>query len=130
VTRTSYVDASAIVKLVIDEAETREMVRWYVESDRVVTSVIGVVETRRAVTRRPHDADHLAHVLDRLEVLAVSPDIAERAGSVLSATIRTLDAIHLATALTAEPGIDSFVTYDDRLAAAARVLGLPVVSPA
>jgi predicted nucleic acid-binding protein len=129
VTRTSYVDASGLVKLVIDEAETREMVRWYVESDRVLTSVIGVIETRRAAARRPHDAGHLAHVLDRVEVLAVAPDIAERAGSILPATLRTLDAIHLATALTAEPGVDAFVTYDDRLAAAARDLGLPVVSP-
>jgi predicted nucleic acid-binding protein len=129
VTRTSYVDASGLVKLVIDEAETREMVRWYVESDRVLTSVIGVIETRRAAARRPHDAGHLAHVLDRVEVLAVAPDIAERAGSILPAMLRTLDAIHLATALTAEPGIDAFVTYDDRLAAAARDLGLPVVSP-
>jgi predicted nucleic acid-binding protein len=129
VTRTSYVDASGLVKLVIDEAETREMVRWYVESDRVLTSVIGVIETRRAAARRPHDAGHLAHVLDRVEVLAVAPDSAERAGSILPATLRTLDAIHLATALTAEPGIDAFVTYDDRLAAAARDLGLPVVSP-
>jgi predicted nucleic acid-binding protein len=128
-TRTSYVDASGLVKLVIDEAETREMVRWYVESDRVLTSVIGVIETRRAAARRPPDAGHLAHVLDRVEVLAVAPDIAERAGSILPATLRTLDAIHLATALTAEPGIDAFVTYDDRLAAAARDLGLPVVSP-
>jgi predicted nucleic acid-binding protein len=128
-TRTSYVDASGLVKLVIDEAETREMVRWYVESDRVLTSVIGVIETRRAAARRPHDAGHLAHVLDRVEVLAVAPDIAERAGSILPAMLRTLDAIHLATALTAEPGIDAFVTYDDRLAAAARDLGLPVVSP-
>jgi predicted nucleic acid-binding protein len=129
VTRTSYVDASGLVKLVIDEAETREMVRWYFESDRVLTSVIGVIETRRAAARRPHDAGHLAHVLDRVEVLAVAPDIAERAGSILPAMLRTLDAIHLATALTAEPGIDAFVTYDDRLAAAARDLGLPVVSP-
>jgi predicted nucleic acid-binding protein len=129
VTRTSYVDASGLVKLVIDEAETREMVRWYVESDRVLTSVIGVIETRRAAAGRPHDSGHLAHVLDRVEVLAVAPDIAERAGSILPAMLRTLDAIHLATALTAEPGIDAFVTYDDRLAAAARDLGLPVVSP-
>lgn len=129
-TRTSYVDASALVKLVIDEPETREMVRWYVESDRVVTSVIGVIETRRAAARRPHDSSHLAHVLDRLEVLAVAADIAERAGSIMPVTLRTLDAIHLATALTAEPGIDAFVTYDDRLAAAARDLGLPVVTPA
>ena len=92
-------------------------------------SVIGVIETRRAVARRPHDAGHQAHVLDRLEVLAVAPDIAERAGIILPATLRTLDAIHLATALAAVPGIDAFVTYDDRLAAAARDLGLPVVSP-
>jgi predicted nucleic acid-binding protein len=95
----------------------------------VLTNVIGVIETRRAAAPRPHDAGHLAHVLDRVEVLAVAPDIAERAGSILPATLRTLDAIHLATALTAEPGIDAFVTYDDRLAAAARDLGLPVVSP-
>ena len=129
-TRVSYVDASAIVKLVIDEAESREMVRSYIESDRVVTSVVGVIETRRAVARRPHDAGHLAHVLDRLEVVALVADIAVRAERIQPATIRTLDAIHLATALTAAPGIHSFVTYDDRLAVAARALGLPVVSPA
>ncbi|GAC1677836.1 MAG: hypothetical protein NVS9B8_18660 [Candidatus Limnocylindrales bacterium] len=106
------------------------MERWYLESERVVTSRIGIVETRRAVSRRPHDAGHLDHVLDRIEVVALDPPIADRAAAIQPATIRTLDAIHLATAIAAMPDLDAFVTYDDRLADAARALGLPVVSPA
>jgi predicted nucleic acid-binding protein len=46
------------------------------------------------------------------------------------AALRTLDAIHLATAMALAPGLDAFVTYDDRLAEAARALGLPVIRPA
>lgn len=129
-TRTSYVDASALVKLIIAEPESVGMERWYLESERVLTSRIGIVETRRAVSRRPHDAGHLDHVLDRIEVVALDPPIADHAAAIQPATIRTLDAIHLATALAAMPDLDAFVTYDDRLAEAARTLGLPVVSPA
>lgn len=129
-TRTSYVDASALVKLIIAEPESVGMERWYVESERVVTSRVGIVETRRAVSRRPHDAGHLDHVLDRIEVIALDLPIADHAAAVQPATIRTLDAIHLATALAAMPDLDAFVTYDDRQAEAARALGLPVVSPA
>jgi uncharacterized protein len=46
------------------------------------------------------------------------------------ALVRTLDAIHLATAMALVPDLDAFVTYDDRMAEAARALGLPVVRPA
>ena len=129
-TGTSYVDASALVKLVIAEAESVAMVRWYVESERVLTSRIGIVEARRAVSRHQHDAAHLDHVLDRIEVVALDLPIAESAAAIQPPTIRTLDAIHLATALAAMPDLDAFVTYDDRLAEAARALGLPVLSPA
>jgi uncharacterized protein len=129
-TRTSYVDASALVKLIVAEPESGEMERWYLESERVLTSRIGIVETRRAVSRRPHDSAHLDHVLDRIEVIAIDQPIADHAAAIQPATIRTLDAIHLATALAVLPDLDAFVTYDDRLAAAARALGLPVVAPA
>lgn len=128
-TRTSYVDASALVKLVIAEPESVGMERWYIECERVVTSRIAIVETRRAVLRRAHDAAHLEHVLDRIEVIALNPRIADHAATIQPATVRTLDAIHLATALAAMPELDAFVTYDDRLADAARELDLPVVSP-
>ncbi|MEO7229701.1 MAG: type II toxin-antitoxin system VapC family toxin [Candidatus Limnocylindrales bacterium] len=125
----AYLDASAIVRLVIDEPESQGLLRWYHESERVVTSRIGVVETRRAVARRDHDPDHLSAVLDRVEVFELDEEIGRRAGGMTPSSIRTLDAIHIATAL-AIPAIDAFVTYDDRQAAAARSAGLPVVRPA
>ena len=129
-TSIAYIDASAIVKLVLAEPKSLEMERWYVESERVSTSLIGIIETRRAVARRPHDRVHLERVLSGLEVIGINARLGDRASSIGPPDIRTLDAIHLATALSIGSGLTSFVTYDDRLAAAARAVGLPVVSPA
>ncbi len=126
----AYVDASALVKLVLAETESLEMSRWYVESERVLTSRIGVIETRRASARRVHDPVHLERVLSGIEVINLTPRLADRAAMIGPASLRTLDAIHLATALAIGANLTSFVTYDDRLAEAARALGLPVVSPA
>ena len=128
-TAISYLDASAIVKLVIDEPGSSTLLQWYHESERVVTSRIGLVETRRAVARRDHDHDQLEAVLDRIAVFELDEDIGLRAGSIVPASVRSLDAIHIATAL-AIPVLDAFVTYDDRQASAARAAGLPVVRPA
>ncbi|MHB8397556.1 MAG: type II toxin-antitoxin system VapC family toxin [Candidatus Limnocylindrales bacterium] len=129
-TAVSYADASALVKLTVDESGSSAMERWYVETERVLTSVVGIVETRRAASRRPHDVAHLDRVLGSVEVVALATRVAERAAVVRPPGLRTLDAIHLATALELGADLDAFVTYDDRLAAAARALGLPVVSPA
>ncbi|MHB8674390.1 MAG: type II toxin-antitoxin system VapC family toxin [Candidatus Limnocylindrales bacterium] len=128
--RLSYLDASAIVKLVVDEVDSPGMLRWYVESDRIASSRIGLIEVRRATIRRPHDPAHLAHVLATIEVVEVDAQVMDRSSMVAPPELRTLDAIHLATAAELMPEIDAFVTYDLRLAAAARALGLPVVSPA
>lgn len=125
-----YVDASAIVKLVLEEPETPAMARWFVEATYAMTSQVGVVETRRAAARRPHDAEHRELVLRDLEVLEFTPAIAAAAASVQPPSTRILDAIHLASALAIASELDAFVTYDDRLAEAARRLGLPVVRPA
>ena len=127
---TAYVDASALVKLVLDEPNSPAMFRWYVESQRIATSRIGVIETRRAAARGVHDPDRLRVILATVDVLEVLESIVERASSVAPPALRTLDAIHLATALALVPDLDAFVTYDDRLAEAARNLGLPVVRPA
>ena len=126
----AYADASALVKLVVEEPESQELLRWYVEAERVVTSRIGVVETLRAAARRPHDPEHRDHVVEDLEIIELDPSIGRAAGAIQPPALRTLDAIHLATALHLVPQLDAFVTYDDRLAAAARTLGLPVVRPA
>ncbi len=126
----AYVDASAIVKLVLEEPETAALERWFVEAAYAVTSRVGVVETRRAASRRPHDPEHREHVLRDVEVLELTPDVAASAAVIQPLGIRTLDAIHLASALAIAADLDAFVTYDDRMAEAARNLGLPVVRPA
>jgi len=127
---TAYVDASALTKLVLDEADSPAMERWYVESEQVVCSRVGIVETRRAAQRRKHDGARLAQVLQTVDVIELDADLAGQAGSIGPPMLRTLDAIHLASAVRLTPALDAFVTYDDRLAEAARAAGLPVVRPA
>jgi len=129
-TTVAYVDASALVKLVVDEAESPALLRWYVEAERLVTSRVGVVETMRASSRRDHDAARRARVMTDVEVYELDDAIANVAAALHPPLLRTLDAIHLATAMALMPDLDAFVTYDDRLAEAARAIGLPVVRPA
>jgi predicted nucleic acid-binding protein len=126
----TYADASALVKLVVEEPESGAMNRWFVESTRVLTSRIGVVETLRATSRRDHDVAHRDAVVRDVEVIEVDQAITGVAAALEPPALRTLDAIHLASAMTLMPELDAFVTYDDRLAEAARTLGLPVVRPA
>jgi uncharacterized protein len=126
----SYIDASALVKLVVEEPGSAAMLRWYVESETVVTSRIGVIETSRASRRTEHDPERLRRVLDSIAVIECDAAIADRAAAVVPPSVRTLDAIHVATALALGGTLDAFVTYDERLAEAAREAGLPVVAPA
>ena len=126
----TYVDASALVKLVVEEPESRAMHRWFVESTRVMTSRIGLIETLRASARRAHDPAHREQVIRDVEVIELNPAISTVAAALQPAVMRTLDAIHVASALALGPELDAFVTYDDRIAEAARAIGLPVVRPA
>ncbi len=125
----AYLDASALVKLILDEPDSTALHRWHLETERVVTSRIGVIETRRAAQRLPHDAKRLEALIEGLAVVEVDDDVDRRASALGPASLRTLDAIHIATALTLGM-IDAFITYDDRQAAAARLVGLPVIRPA
>jgi predicted nucleic acid-binding protein len=129
-TKLSYVDASALVKLVVEESRSAAMLRWFVESETVVTSRIGIIETSRASRRTAHDPERLRRVLDSMAVIECDAVIADRAAAVVPPSVRTLDAIHVATALALGGTLDAFVTYDERLAQAAREAGLPVVAPA
>lgn len=129
-TRLAYVDASALVKLVVDEPESPSMLHWYAESERLASSRIGIIETHRAANRRAHDPSQVETVLRSVVILEVDDIVARRAARMAPAGLRTLDAIHLATALELGSEMDAFVTYDDRLAEAARTVGLPVVRPA
>ena len=126
----AYVDASAIAKLGLDDADSVAMTRWFVEAERVLSSRIAVIETRRAVARRRPAvvSSSVDRALRSLEIVELDERIARVAAALEPSSLRTLDAIHLATALEIGP-IDAFVTYDDRLAEAARRIGMPVVRP-
>jgi predicted nucleic acid-binding protein len=126
----AYVDASALTKLILDEPGSAAMHRWYVEAERIASSVVGVIETRRAVARHVDTFERLDVLLRSVVKLEVDRAVAGLAATLEPAALRTLDAIHLASAMALTDELDAFVTYDDRLADAARSAGLPVVRPA
>jgi predicted nucleic acid-binding protein len=131
-TRTHYFDTSALVKLVVEESESPALFEWLHAEDRIViTSHLSRTELLRAVRRAsPGHAPAARTLLRACGLVAVSIDICDRAALLDPANIRSLEAIHLATALALGDDLDSFVCYDTRLAEAAHVNGLPTAAPA
>jgi predicted nucleic acid-binding protein len=127
----AYLDASALVKLVVTERETAALRRFLRDHAVRFTNRVAAVEVTRAVRRHP--VAKLAPVVaafDGVSVIDLNPEITDRAGSLEPAALRSLDAIHLATALALGQDLDAFITYDARQADAARSLGLAVEAPA
>ena len=128
--RAVYVDASAMAKLLVDERESDDLRAFLAPVARQVTSIVGRVEVERTVARRaPARLAHVAGLLDDLVIVGLEPDIAAAAATIGPPTLRTLDAIHLASAAALGTDLEAIVTYDRRLAEAARALGIPVASP-
>ncbi len=126
-----YVDSSALVKLLVREAESDALRRYLSSAGPLTSSILATVEVARAVARSaPDSSAAVAAVFETLSVLAFDARIAARAAALSPAGLRALEAIHLATALELADELAAFVSYDDRLSAAARDLGMPVVSPA
>jgi len=95
-----------------------------------VTSLLSLAEVTRAASRRsPDDALRASALLAQIVLLALDRAVMVAAGGLPPPVLRTLDAIHLASALQLGPELRWFITYDARLAAAARAHGLPVISP-
>ena len=126
-----YLDTSALVKLVVAEPETAALRAWWREQGGTpVASDLVRTELMRAVRRAVPEAAVQAHaVLDALVLLQVSSRVLDVAGRLEPATLRSLDAIHLATALELGDELEGVVTYDDRLAEAAVAYGVSVVMP-
>ncbi|HLI39252.1 MAG TPA: type II toxin-antitoxin system VapC family toxin [Streptosporangiaceae bacterium] len=128
-----YLDSSALAKLVMTELESPALSQWLAERPdliRVSSSIIRA-EVPRAVCRR--DATALSEcyqVIRRLRQVRLTEAVLARAGTARPFTMRALDAIHLASALTIRQELTAFVCYDKRLLAAAREAGLPTASPA
>ena len=125
-----YLDASAIVKLVVREQESAALAEYLEPSDLRATSLLSIVEVTRAVTTQGGPlSGQLEEVFDRLAIIAIDRAVIRVAASLAPASLRSLDAIHLASALELGSDLEAFVTYDRRLADAARLQGLQVESP-
>jgi predicted nucleic acid-binding protein len=126
-----YLDSSAFVKLVVVETES-EALRAYLDegTGRFVASALLRTEALRAVRHLGPDALELVRDgLRRVDLIGVDDRILDVAGSLEPSILRTLDAIHLATALFVGDDLDVIVSYDSRMIEAARSLGLKVASP-
>ena len=127
-----YLDSAAVVKLVHAEPESPALRRWLDKRAETgwISSVLTEIESFRALARyAPEAVSRLPAVLDLIDLIDLDQRIRILARAVQPATVRSLDAIHLGTALQSHPGLTSFVTYDKRLLDAARATGLPVDSP-
>lgn len=141
-----YFDTCALLKLVRADAATpalgafidaRPRTRWF-------SSELTRAELVRTVRRINHDhqgrliddgklsaeLDYVDRLWELLDLMAVSTRVLNDAAALEQPFLRTLDAIHLAAAMSLRDSLSAFVTYDKRLAAAAQDAGLPVRSPA
>lgn len=125
-----FLDSSAVTKLVVAEPES-SLLGSRLAGCQLVGSGLLVPEVTRAVRQvhgRRRDA-LLAQVLALIDLVAVDAALLAQAADVTAASLRTLDAVHLASALRLADRLDAFIAYDDRLDAAARAAGLPAEQP-
>ncbi|ASU77913.1 PIN domain-containing protein [Actinopolyspora erythraea] len=128
-----YVDTSAVLKLVRRERETDELLSWLDARHGlpIVSSVLLEVEVSRALHRNaPESLDSVPAVLGRIATYEIDDLVRATAASYQDPNLRSLDAIHLATAAAIFQGrLSAFVAYDKRLLAAADALELPTACP-
>lgn len=126
-----YLDTSAALKLVLPEAETASLERWIAERAGVprVSSRLLRIEMLRSVARTaPQRMSRANAVLSSVALVSID-DVAPAAEVIGEPMLRSLDAIHLATAHELRTELTAFVCYDKRLLDSAHALGLPVESP-
>jgi predicted nucleic acid-binding protein len=125
-----YLDSSAIVKLVVTETESdalRSSLRF--RTGRA-SSALAHVEVRRAVAaRQPSLLDESDAILHGMTFVGIDDDLLRRAAGLPPRILRTLDAIHIASALLLGDELEALITYDRRMAEAAESMGITVVSP-
>ena len=124
-----YLDSSAFVKVMVDEPASRALRAYLAQSKaRRVSSAIVRTEAMRAVRHLEPAAMALVREgLRRIDLVGVDDRILDAAGILEPRIVRALDAIHLATALAIGDDLDAVVTYDERMADAAGLLGLKVM---
>lgn len=128
----AYLDTSAAVKMLIEEDESAVLAAWLDDAAadglRIVSSVLLETELRRMAVREGLPQSTASALLDAVELTEPDRSLFHEAGVLPDPALRSLDALHLATAIRL--GVDEVVTYDLRMAEAARELGLRVSAPA
>ena len=128
--RLTYLDSSAIVKLAVAEPESRALRRHLARRRSLVSSALARTEVARALM--PSGPEAVARgelVLRRIQLLRINDRVLSEAGRMTPAELRSLDAIHLASARQLGLPVRQIVTYDERMANAAKACGWTVSSP-
>lgn len=124
-----YLDSSALVKLVVAERESGHLVGFLTSGASQTSCVLARVEVMR--TARIHGGEAIGRarqVLANVVLIRFGNTLLDLAAEIGPESLRSLDAIHLAAAWRLRPNVQ-VITYDRRMADAARGMGLPVVSP-
>jgi uncharacterized protein len=127
-----YLDSSAIIKLIFEEPETAALVEFLVAWPNRVSSAVAGVEVLRTSSRVGGSAvvGHAREILTGLHLVRADDGVLAAAAAVEPATLRMLDSIHLATAMSFGEELGGMIVYDRRLRRAARSAGLTVWAPA
>ena len=123
-----YVDTSAVAKALIDEVDSDAAVSAldrYGEQGRLFSSSIVITELRRAASRAGVDVATTRDALRRLSLVQVNDELLKTAGDLPGLSLRSVDAIHIASAMSIDANV--FVTAHIRQAVAARDAGLDVI---
>ena len=125
----AYVDASAFVKLVIDEPESDALGDALARLTMTSSAILEVEATLVVRRRQPRSFNGVRRLLGSVRLVEIERAIRRAAGDLEDPGQRSLDALHLATALSLGERCGAFFAYDDRLIAAARAHGLTVTVP-
>lgn len=126
----AYLDSSAIVKLAARETETAALRAELAHWPEHASSRLAEIEVRRVALDGGHTARKRARdVLRAISLVAIDDAVIERASQLPPASLRSLDAIHVTTALALADDLGVLITYDRRMQSAARVHGLPILAP-
>ncbi|HKA49147.1 MAG TPA: type II toxin-antitoxin system VapC family toxin [Candidatus Dormibacteraeota bacterium] len=129
--RAAYLDTSAFVKLVVVEPESEALRRFLMRWPERTSAALLRTEAIRALRRSGHDSRVGAarRLFSAMRLVRLDEPLLDRAGDLDPRELRSLDAVHLATALAIGPDLGVLLTYDERLEDAARQQGLAVQSP-
>ncbi len=126
-----YLDTSAFVKLVVAEEDSAALRAWALDPGvRLVASDLLRTEALRAARRHsPAALLQTRALLEAMTLMVVTANVCERGAELDPIILRSLDALHLASALTLGDDLQAVVTYDDRLAQACAAHGVPIIAP-